>query len=162
MLSIIVAMSENYVIGRAGAMPWHLPADLKRFKALTTGHAIIMGRKTWDSIGRPLPERTSIVLTRDPAFAADGAIVVPDLDQALDAAGDDDEPFIIGGGEIYRMALERAERLYLTCVHATLSGDTFFPNFSEQDWSLVSDERHAADEKHAYAFSFRVYERVRQ
>ncbi len=160
MLSIIVAMSENRAIGLDGAMPWHLPADLKRFRALTTGHAIIMGRKTWQSIGRPLPDRQSIVITRDPAFQTDGASVVHDLDTAISAAGDDQEIFIIGGGEIYQHALPRADRVYITFIHAEIEGDTVFPELDETTWALVDDERCEADERHEFAFSFRVYERV--
>ncbi|UCD76754.1 MAG: dihydrofolate reductase [Phycisphaerales bacterium] len=159
-LSIIVAMSENHVIGLHGDMPWRLPDDLKRFKALTTGHAVIMGRKTFDSIGRPLPNRTNIVITRDTRRAIEGVTVVHSLDEALRYAVGNEEIFIIGGGEIYRQALALADRIYVTLVHAAVDGDTFFPAFDDRVWRLVSDEHHDADDRHAHAFSFRLYVRT--
>jgi dihydrofolate reductase len=159
-VSIIVAMSVNRVIGRAGHMPWRLPADLRRFKALTTGHAVIMGRRTFDSVGRPLPDRRNIVITRDRDYWPEGVIVAHDLDEALSRAGDDEEAFIAGGGEIYRLAMPRADRMYVTIVHATIEGDTYFPEFDESEWELVSDERCEPDERHAHPYSFRVYERA--
>ncbi len=160
-LTLIVAMSENRVIGRDGDLPWRLPADLKRFKALTTGHHVIMGRRTFETLPHPLPNRVNIVVTRQPDYAPEGVLVASDLDAALHLAADDSNPFILGGGEIYRVTLPRADRIELTVVHATIDGDTFFPEFHEHDWTLVSDERHEADERHAYAFSFRRYERKR-
>ena len=159
-VSIIVAMSVNRVIGRAGDMPWRLPADLRRFKALTTGHAVIMGRRTFDGVGRPLPNRRCIVITRDRDYRAEGVIVAHDLDEALSRAGDDEEVFIAGGGEIYRLAIPRADRMHLTLVHATIEGDTYFPEYDESQWTLISDERHEGDERHAHPYSFRVYERA--
>ncbi len=161
MVSCIVAMSENQVIGRSGDLPWHLPADLKRFKRLTMGHHIIMGRKTWDSIGRPLPGRTSVVVSRDGAFAAPGASVVTSIDGAIEfaAAAGDDEPFVIGGAAIYDLALPRIGRLHLTWVHAIVEGDVFFPELDLAAWELVTAERHEADARHAYAYSWCVYER---
>ncbi len=148
MISIIVAMSENRVIGRSGDLPWHLPADLKRFKALTTGHSIIMGRKTFDSIGRPLPNRTSIVITRNADYRPEGIIVVDCLDEALKRSEAGKQVFIIGGGEIYRLALPRADRLYITMVHAMVEGDTFFPELLESEWELIGSDRHEADQSH--------------
>lgn len=149
------------MIGRAGDVPWHLPKDLKHFKALTTGHTIIMGRKTFESVGRPLPHRRNVVLTRDPTYRAEGVTVVHDLDAALALAEGEDEVFVTGGEEIYRLALPRADRLYLTVVHATVEGDTRFPEFDEAQWRRVSEEHHPADERHAHAFTFRLYERHR-
>ena len=161
-VSIIVAISENHVIGRQGNMPWRLPDDLKRFKALTTGHAVIMGRKTFDSIGRPLPNRINIVITRDRNCTIDGVIIAHSLDEAFQQAAGNDEIFIIGGGEIYQQAIPLADRLYVTLVHTTVEGDTFFPAFDEDQWRLASDEHHDADDRHAHAFSFRLYERASQ
>ncbi len=160
-LIIIAAMSENRVIGRAGELPWRLPADLKRFKALTIGHHVIMGRKTVQTLPRPLPDRVNIVVTRQAGYAPEGVLVAGDLDEALHLASDDQSPFILGGGEIYALALPLVDRLEFTVVHALVEGDTFFPEFDELDWKLTHDERHEADERHAYAFSFRRFERER-
>jgi dihydrofolate reductase len=167
-ITLIAAMSRNRVIGRKGALPWRMPADLKRFKQRTIGHAVIMGRKTWAALqGRPLPGRSNIVITRDREFQASGATVVHSLDQALQGARqahpDESEVFITGGEEIFRLALPIADVIDLTVVDTTIEdGDAFFPEF-ERDaaWRLVSDERHFADDKHAHAFSFRRYERSR-
>jgi dihydrofolate reductase len=159
-LSLIVAMARNRVIGRDGKLPWHLSADLKRFKALTMGHHIIMGRKTWESIGRPLPGRTSIVITRDPAYAAPGAHAVDSLSSALKMARHDPEVFVIGGGEIYREALPLADRIYLTEVDAEFSGDTFFPALSPGKWH-VSRREHSAAEGAQPDSQLVVYERRR-
>lgn len=157
-LSIIVAMAENRVIGRVGSLPWHLPDDLKRFKTLTIGHHLIMGRKTWDSIGRPLPGRTSIVLTRNPAFQVAGVTTAADMHSALAAAGPDSEVFVIGGAEVYAQALPLAQRIFLTLVHESVEGDTVFPPLDPRDWALRNEEHHAADERHAHAFTFQRYE----
>ncbi len=158
-LSCIVAASENFVIGRGGDLPWHLPRDLKRFRRLTMGHHIVMGRRTWESIGRPLPGRTSIVLSRREGSGIEGALVVRSLDAALEAAADDSEVFVIGGENVFAEALPRSNRLYLTLVHAEVDGDVYFPGGSLDGWQLVEDERFAADGKHAYDCSFRVYVR---
>ena len=159
-ISVIAAMSENRVIGRDGALPWHLPADLARFKSITTGHAVIMGRKTFESVGKPLPNRRTIVITRNNDYQCAGVFIAHSLDEALDHAAREDEIFILGGEAVYRIALPRADRLYLTIVHATIEGDTYFPRFDFDDWKLVEDERHEVDDRHAYAFSFRRYERT--
>ncbi len=159
-VSLIVATAGSGVIGRGGRLPWHLPADLKRFKELTMGHAIVMGRKTFESIGRCLPGRTTIVLSRTPGFAAKGAVVAGSFDDAMRYAADDDEVFIIGGAEIYRLALPHAARLYVTVVHTDVEGDTFFPDVDWDQWQLVEEERHTADEKNPSDFTFRVYERA--
>jgi dihydrofolate reductase len=161
-VSIIAAVSDNGVIGRDGGLPWRLPADLKRFKRLTSGHHMIMGRRTWESIGRrPLPGRPTIVVSRDPGFAAEGAQVARSIGQALELAGAVAEVFIAGGEAIYREALEVADRLYLTRVHAVVEGDTFFPELDESGWRVVAEEHHPPDEKNAYAHTFLVYERKR-
>ncbi len=160
MISLIVARSENRVIGRDGDLPWHLPADLKRFKRLTLRHTVIMGRKTFESIGRPLPRRRSIVLSRNPDYRPEGAEVAHGLERALELAAGETEVFVIGGARVFAEALPRADRLYLTLVHAEVEGDVFFPEVDAEDWRLVSEERHEADDRHAHAFSFLTYERV--
>lgn len=151
-------MAENRVIGRGGALPWRLPRDMKRFKQLTMGHTVVMGRTTWDTLDGPLPGRRNVVLSRDPDRRYEGAEVVATLDEALRLAHDE-EVFIAGGAEIYRLALPHADRLYLTVVHAEVAGDTYFPPYDESEWRLQADERHESDERHAHAFSFRVYQR---
>jgi dihydrofolate reductase len=165
MLSLLVAVSDTGVIGRDGGLPWRLSADLRRFRRLTTGHAIIMGRKTYESIGRPLPERTNIVVTRQSDFAANGVIVAGDIDAAIQSAqqihGAGDEVFIGGGAEIYRQTLDRADRLYLTRVHADVAGDTYLPPIDFSQWRLVEESRHAADEKNEFPHTFAVYDRIR-
>lgn len=162
-VSLIVAVSDNGVIGRDGGLPWRLPRDLRHFKRTTMGHHLIVGRRTWGEAGMPLPGRTIVVVTRDPAFRAAGATVVHSLDAALAAARGDDEPFIGGGAHIYREALARAlvDRLYLSRVHAAVEGDTFFPELDLAGWQLVAEEHHPADEKNEHALSFLVYERSR-
>ena len=160
MISIIVAASENDVIGRQGELPWRLSDDLRHFKALTMGKPIIMGRKTWESIGRPLPGRQNIVITRQPGFRADGCDVVASLEDAVTAAGDADEIVVIGGSQVYALALPLAERLYLTRVHADVEGDASFPAVDATRWCRVADEHHEADDRNEYDFSFRVYDRV--
>ncbi len=161
MISIIAALAENRVIGVNNTLPWRLPNDLKHFRRLTTGHAIVMGRKNYESIGKPLPERTNIVVTRNRDYRVDGCLIAHSLDEALRLAGGDPEIFVIGGAEIYREALPRADRLYLTQVHAVVEGDTFFPEIDLKDWKEIAREQHAADEKHAYAYSFVVLERIK-
>jgi len=153
LVSIIVATDERGAIGRGGGLPWRLPDDLKRFKSLTMGKPIVMGRKTWESIGKPLPGRHNIVITRQAGFAAPGVTVVASLDDALLAAGDVPEVCIIGGAEIYRLALPRAGLIHLTRVHAVVDADTFFPELGAGEWDEVQVEQHAADEKHVYAYS---------
>ena len=158
-LSLIAAVAENGVIGTGGDLPWHLPADLKAFKRRTVGHTIIMGRKTYDSIGRPLPRRRSIVLTRRKGYASEGVEVAGSLEEALEMVQGEEEVFVVGGGEIYRQALPSADRLYLTRVHATPEGEVTFPPFDPTAWTLVEETPHPSDERHAHGFSFRTYER---
>ncbi len=161
-LSLLAALSENRVIGSNGALPWRLPDELKNVKSLTMGHTLLMGRKTFDSIGRPLPGRTSVVLTRNPDYTAPaGVLVAASLEAALELARTrgEDEVFIFGGEAIYALALPIADRLYLTRVHTQLDGDAFFPEFDLGDWSLTQDIPHPADDRHAYAFSFQTLDR---
>jgi dihydrofolate reductase len=166
LVSLIAAVAENGVIGRNGELPWRLSADLKRFKALTMGHPIIMGRHTWDSIGRTLPGRTSIVVTRQTHWTPPLADVkvVHDIEGALKAAaaapGGDREAFIIGGGELYSAALPHANRLYLTSVLSAVEGDATFPPYNANEWRLLTSENHAADAKNDFAHVFEVYERA--
>ncbi len=159
-LSIIVAMSKNNVIGRGGELPWRLSADLQRFKRLTMGHPIIMGRKTFDSIGRPLPGRTSIVITRQANYRNVGVLIARSLPEAIRLAGDTDEVFVIGGGEIYSQALPLADRLYMTVVDENTDGDTHFPNWDPGQWRFVEETSHPADAKNLYSMHFRVFDRV--
>ena len=160
MLSIVVAMARHRVIGRAGTLPWHLPADLARFKAITMGKPIVMGRRTHASIGRPLPGRRNIVLSRDPSYVAPGCEVFTSLPIALSALVDSPEVMVVGGAALYAEALPLCERLYLTEVEADVDGDVFFPVLDLGDWREVSVERHAADARNAYSFCFRVFARV--
>lgn len=153
-------MSKNRVIGANGAIPWHLPEELKRFKALTMGHHIIMGRKTWESIGRLLPGRETVIVTRQPGYRVQGATVAHSLVDAIAAGGGDGEIFVIGGAELYAQALPVAHRLYLTTVDAEVAGDTFMPAFDERGWREVSSEHVAADSRNRHAFRCTTYERV--
>ncbi len=154
LLSIVVAAAENNVIGQGNALPWRLPDDLKRFKALTLGKPILMGRKTYTSIGKPLPGRTNIVITRQSDFRAEGCIVVSSIDAALDAAGSVPEVAAIGGADLYRQILPRTDLIYLTRVHADIEGDTYFPDIVWDDWIELESEYHPADDRHSYAFTF--------
>ncbi|MFP4144102.1 MAG: dihydrofolate reductase [Phycisphaeraceae bacterium] len=155
---IVVAMAENRVIGRAGDLPWHLPADLRRFKQVTRGHAVVMGRRTFESIGKPLPGRRNLVLTRDRDWQAEGAEVVHSLDEAVaKVAGDRLD--VLGGSEVYRQALPMATRIEMTLVHAEPEGDTHFPEFDKQGWRLTHRAEHPADGENAYAMSFLTWVR---
>lgn len=160
MISIIVAASANNVIGAGGELPWRLPDDLRRFKRLTMHKPIVMGRRTWESIGRPLPGRQNIVLTRRPDYEAPGCQVVASPAEALSVADGAAEVMIIGGSEIYALFLPKASRIYLTHVVADIDGDTYFPHLDQQDWRLVECEPHPADENNEFAFEFRLYERT--
>jgi dihydrofolate reductase len=159
MLSIIAALSENRAIGVGNRLPWHLPDDLRHFKRLTLGHPVIMGRRNYESIGKPLRDRLNIVVTRQPGYQAPGCVVVHSLEEALVAARGHPEVFVIGGAEIYTQALPRVQRLYLTLVHATIPGDTYFPDFDRSEWREVERERHEPDARHPYAYSFVTLER---
>jgi dihydrofolate reductase len=158
-LSLVVAAARNNVIGSDGGLPWHLPDDLRHFKRLTTGKPVIMGRRTFESIGRPLPDRRNIVMTRQADYTAQGCEVVSSVDEALECVRGANEVMIIGGGQVYRDFLPHADRIYLTRVRADVEGDTCFPDMAENGWHRVTTEHHPADEKHAYAFDLIVFER---
>lgn len=160
MISIVVAMSTNNVIGVRGELPWRQSGDLQRFKRLTMGKPIVMGRRTYESIGRPLPGRKNIVITRQAGFNADGCDVVTSPGAALVAADPADEIMIIGGGEIYQLFLPKASRLYLTRVATECDGDAFFPSVEPGEWTLVSTEAQSADVRNEYPCTYETYERV--
>lgn len=159
LVSIIAAMDRNRLIGNNNQLPWHLPADLAHFKKLTIGKPIIMGRKTFESIGRPLPGRTNIVLTRAETFQAEGVLVANSLRQALEHAAVADEAMIIGGSAIYELALPRADRLYITYVENSYQGDAWFPEIDSAKWEIVAIEQHAADQENLSAMKFVTYQR---
>jgi dihydrofolate reductase len=159
-LSIIAALSTNNVIGRRNELPWRLSADLKRFKALTMGHHLLLGRKTFESIGRPLAGRTMVVLTRG-SIATSGVLTATSIEEALALAAHDEEPFVAGGADLYAQTIRRAGRMYLTRVHAEIEGDATFPEFDDvNEWRLVDSEHFEADAKNEYPFSFLTYDRV--
>lgn len=160
-ISLVVAAADNDAIGKEGAMPWHLPNDMKHFKNVTWGMPVIMGRKTFESLGKPLAGRKNIVISRQPGWQAAGTVVVKSIEDALFVAREADvnEVMVIGGGEIYRALFERAARIYLTRVEASPDADTFFPVIDPQQWFLMSQRNHEADEKNAYNYSFQVWER---
>ena len=160
-LSLIAAMTPNRVIGRNNELPWHLPEDLRFFKRITMGKPLLMGRKTHESIGRPLPGRTNIVITRGQDYRAEGCIVAHSLEQALVAAGNVEEAMVIGGAALYELALPQADRIYLTRVRAELEGDAWFPPLDLSQWGEVWREDHPADAKHAYSYRFSQWERIR-
>lgn len=157
--SLVIAQAANRVIGRDNRMPWHLPADLVHFKRITMGRPVVMGRKTWESIGRALPGRLNIVITRSADYAAPGATVVASLDAAYRAAGDVDEVFIIGGGQIYAEAMAHADRIYLTEISTEVVGDTYFPAIDRSQWQETLMGEHAPDEKNAHPLRFLLLER---
>ena len=160
-LSIVAAIAANRVIGVEGGLPWHLPADLRRFKTITLGKPILMGRRTHESIGRALPGRSNLVLThQDPAHLAAGCIAVHSLPEACKAAGDAPELMIIGGAALYRETLPLAHRMYLTEVHAAVAGDVYFPHFDASQWREIERTEHSEDSDHACAFSFVILDRV--
>ena len=161
-ISAIAAHSKNRVIGDGNQIPWYLPADLAYFKRTTLGHCVLMGRKTFLSLGRPLPKRHNIVITRDAYFAADGVLVANSIEDALTQAYElgEEEAFIIGGGEIYKQTIERCDRLYLTEVDLEIEGETVFPEMDEMEWRMVWEDPHLPDEKNPYAYTFRLFERV--
>lgn len=159
-LSLIVAISNNGVIGHQGQLPWHLSTDLQRFKRITMGHHIIMGRATYESIDRLLPGRTMVVLSQRPDYTIPGVLVAGSLEQACALASSDEEAFIIGGSSVYRAALEMVDRLYLTRVDADVEGDTFFPPLDLSSWLLVESEEHAADDRNDHDLLFQVYDRA--
>jgi dihydrofolate reductase len=153
-ISIIAALDEEGVIGTEGRLPWHLPEDLRHFRRLTVGKPVVMGRRTWDTLERPLPRRTNIVLTRDPAFSAEGCIVARSPTEAIEAARGAEELMIMGGSQIYSLFLPQADTFYLTRVHAHVGGDTLFPPWSPEEWAESDRVYHPADGRHEYCFSF--------
>nr|AIA11478.1 Dihydrofolate reductase [uncultured bacterium] len=159
---LIAALTDNYVLGKDNQLIWRLPEDLKNFKRLTSGFPVIMGRKTFESLGRPLPNRTNIIITRNTDYQADGCVVAGSLEKAIDYAKPltGEQVFVIGGGEIYAQALPLADRMYLTHVHTQLDGDAFFPEFSTQDWHAAETQHFTKDEKHAYDFDIVTWERL--
>jgi dihydrofolate reductase len=159
-VSILAAVAANGVIGRDNDLPWHLPADLRRFKETTVGHTIVMGRKTYDSIGRPLPKRRSIVVTRNRQLQIDGVDVVHSIEEALDLAAGEGVVFIIGGATIYHAAMTLADELAITHVHAEVDGDTGFPRIDSDTWVEVDREDHPADDRNEHAYSFVTYRRM--
>ena len=161
MLTIIAAIGENNALGKNNQLIWHLPADLKRFKKVTSGHHIIMGRKTFESLGKPLPNRTTIIITRDKNYSADGCLVVHSISDAVKAASSDENPFILGGAEIYRQSLEIADVLDLTLVHHPFEADVFFPKIDKTIWKETFREDFEQDKKNKYDFSFVKLERKR-
>ena len=160
-ISLIVAMDEKRGIGKDGKLPWHLSADLRRFRELTMGHHIIVGRKTFESIGKPLPGRQTIVVTRDAGFKAEGCLVARSVQEAIALAQSrgESEAFVIGGAEIYSAALDLAHRIYLTQVHAEVNADTFFPVLERDDWIDKQSSYEPADDRNQYAFTFRLLDR---
>lgn len=162
-LSLIAAVAENRCIGAENKLPWHLPEDLKRFRAITRGHPVIMGRKTFESIGRPLPQRQNIVITRDSNYSAGGVECVTSLEQAIERAKTQNpqEIFIIGGAEIYRLALQYADKLYLTLVHQHVPGDAFFPEWISAEWRETFRESHLAQGENSPAYTFLNLERIK-
>ncbi|RZL47833.1 MAG: dihydrofolate reductase [Pedobacter sp.] len=159
-ISIVVAISENNAIGKNNQLLWHLPADLKHFKEITSGHPIIMGRKTYDSIGRALPNRRNIVITRTTSLSIPNVEVVNTLEDALSRCENENEVFVIGGAEIYKHALSLSNRIYLTTVHHSYEADTFFPELNKDEWKEVASEYHPSDEKNSVAYTFSTLERI--
>lgn len=161
-ISLVVAAATNNAIGKDGKMPWHLPNDLKHFKNVTWGMPVVMGRKTFESLGKVLPGRKNIVITRQPGWNVAGTVAVQKIDDALFVAKATDakEVMIIGGGEIYKTLFDKASRIYLTRVEAEPEADTFFPSLNPQEWHLVSQKNYEADEKNAYNYSFQVWEKL--
>ena len=151
---LVAAMAKDRVIGQAGCMPWHLPADLKHFKTITLGHPVVMGRRTFESIGRALPGRLNVVISRSRSSLPDGVVLADSLGAAISACGDHAVVMVIGGGEIYRQAMDRANRLELTLIDAAIDGDTHFPEFCLADWNLTAMESYPVDEKSPHALRF--------
>ena len=163
MITIIAAAAENNALGKDNDLVWHLPDDFKRFKVLTSGHSIIMGRKTFESLPKTLPNRTHIIITRSQDYKAVGnCIIVHSLKTALQAAQNDDQPFIIGGGEIYKQSMDIADKIKLTRVHTQVEADFYFPEINPEQWELISQEYHPEDERHKYAFTYLTYIRKKK
>lgn len=159
MISIIAAVADNGIIGRDNTLPWHLPQDLRHFKSVTMGHPVIMGRKNYEDIGKPLPGRLNIVISRDKSFFAQGCVMAHSIEEAISAADTNEEVFVIGGAQIYRLFLPLVNKMYITEVHTEAKGDIRFPDFDKALWKTVSREDHKADNNNPYDYSFVVYER---
>ena len=159
MITLIVAVADNGVIGRDNTLPWHLPEDLKRFKRLTMGKPMIMGRKTFESIGKPLPGRRNIVVTRHPNYQREGIEVVHGTDEAVAITTGAPEVMVIGGADLFRLFLPLAGRIHLTRVHGNIEGDVMWPALDNRQWEAIERERHEADDRHAYAMTFEVWEK---
>lgn len=160
-ISIIVAMAQNRTIGINNTLPWRCPEDLKHFKTLTMGHHMIMGRKTFDSIGKPLPGRTTVVVTRNPDLKIDGCIVTHSLEEAISACNGDEEIFVVGGAELYTQAIPRADNIYLTEIQQDVMGDAHFPNYNHHDWKEVAREQHVQNSPQPLSFHFVTYQRFK-
>lgn len=159
---MIAAASENNGLGKNNQLVWHLPDDFKRFKQITSGHHIIMGRKTFESFPKPLPNRTHIIITRDKNYKAKDCIIAHSLKEAFLYAKKDQNPFVIGGGEIYHLALPYVDEIELTRVHTEIEADAFFPEISPNNWELIAEEFHPKDEKHQYSFTYQTFKRVKK
>lgn len=159
MVTIIAAVGRNKALGKNNDLIWHLPADLRRFKEVTRGHHVIMGRKTFESLGKPLPHRTNIIVSRNSNYKADGCVVVGSLEEALKEAHSDPNPYILGGAQIYEQALEVADRMDLTLVHEDFEADAFFPDFSDENWEETGRQDFKKDEKNPYDYSFVQYKK---
>ena len=154
---MIAAAAENRALGKDNQLVWHLPNDFKRFKSLTTAHYIIMGRKTFESFPKPLPNRTHVIITRQANYKAEGCIVVDSIEKAIEKCPKEEESFIIGGGEIYKLALDFADKIELTVVHHTFDADAFFPEIKQEEWQLINSDLQSKDEKHLYDYTFETY-----
>jgi len=157
-ISLIAAMDKNRLIGRANGLPWHLPADFKHFKEITMAKPVVMGRKTFESIGKALPGRKNIVISRS-GFKADGVVGVDSIESALQAAANAEEVMVIGGASFYEQMIDKADRMYLTHVDAECEGDAWFPDFDDSQWEVVSEQQYDADEKNNYSFTVKCYQR---
>jgi dihydrofolate reductase len=157
MITVIAAVAENNALGKENQLLWHLPDDFKRFKTLTSGHYIIMGRKTFESFPKPLPNRTHVIVSRQSNYQPEGCIVVNSLEKAIEACPKTEEVFVIGGGEIYRQSIKVADKLDLTKVHHSFEADTYFPEIDFTQWQLVFEEFHPKDDRHDFAFTFQTY-----
>jgi dihydrofolate reductase len=159
-ITLIAAMSENRVIGKDNQLIWHFPEDLKHFRKRTSGHHVIMGRKTFESVGRPLPKRINIIITRQTDYVAEGCLVAHSLEEAIALVENDEQPFIVGGAEIYKQALDLANSIELTVIHGVYEGDSFFPELNDSIWKLARAEPKEADDKHIHPYEFLSYKKI--
>lgn len=157
---LIAAVAENFALGKNNDLIWHLPNDFKRFKAITSGHHIVMGRKTFESFPKPLPNRTHVIISKQKEYHPEGCIVVDSMEKAIEICPKNETFFVIGGGEIYALAMPLADKLDITRVHHQFEADTFFPEIDQNKWKLVNTEKHYKDEKHSYDYSFETYTKI--